>query len=385
MNCIIHQIMSVALILSSSLAMADEVRRIDMNFGGQLDSAVRELREKIASDPDLTGRRLRLGKFSGPYLPDSTFDVAFEHGFRSRVEDLLSEESEFIVSGEFDLVEGTLRENNGLEVIQFVIEIRQKRRKLLSIMREINNSVDIVRISGATVKLPDQQKPGQKRDDYLKDRNEAASKAAETPDAGQSDYDVQSGTRICAKDAADYGVEILTVSANGTAQPVTPRSLNGRAFVDIEVGQKMIIKVYNGNLQFAANARITIDGLDVANTFSEDQQKYAGYSVPKATSNGPGSHAVPGWLITTSRNTQNVYQFVVNKLGEGAATEMNSRHRLGVIQVEFFLEAGADGSLPRGHGEIGRGQQMDVGYSVKQVKFRDSPVSIVSVRYANRE
>ncbi|MCR9201356.1 MAG: hypothetical protein NXI04_22155 [Planctomycetaceae bacterium] len=372
------------LVLASSIpSMAADTRRIEMTFEGQLDSAVGELKEKIKDDPDLNGRVLRLGKFSGPNLPDSTFDAAFEEKLRELMGSTLGEQSEFVVSGVYDQIEGTLAENDGLDVIQFTIEIRHKRRKLLSVTREINNSADIARINGGTVALPE-KRPGEKTDEHLQRRNKAATATASVDGSTGQDFDIKDGTRVTAKGAPDYAVEILTVKNGGTPKPVTPRAVNGRAFVDIAVGEKIIVKAYNYDSKFAAIAKIAIDGLDVVNTFSEDSQKYGGYVVPKGTSSGPGVHAVPGWLITTRRSTDNVYEFVVNKLGEGAATEMKSRHRLGVMHVEFYVAVPENGSLPRGHGEIGRGKTMDVGYEVKPLKFRDSPVANISIRYSNR-
>ncbi|MCA9056219.1 MAG: hypothetical protein KDA75_20460, partial [Planctomycetaceae bacterium] len=46
-------------------------RRLEMNFKGQLSTAVDELREKMQADNQLRGRKLQPGTFFGPNLPDS--------------------------------------------------------------------------------------------------------------------------------------------------------------------------------------------------------------------------------------------------------------------------------------------------------------------------
>ena len=128
----------------------------DMNLGGQLVSAVEELKEKMQADPDIRGRKLRLGKFTGPKLPDSNFDLEFERRFRQLMGEHLVEESELFVSGEYDFLPGKLEENQGLHVIQFEITITDRsRRTLQSVTREINRSDDIVKITGGTVALPE--------------------------------------------------------------------------------------------------------------------------------------------------------------------------------------------------------------------------------------
>lgn len=374
----------LSLLLISPSLVASDVRRIDMTFEGQMISAIAELKEKIADDPDLSGRSIRLGKFSGPHLPDSTFDAAFEQKFMQLMTPALAEQSEFVVNGMYDLIEGTLSENEGIDVIQFSIEIRYRRRKMASVTREINNSADITRINGGTVALPNDRTPGEKPDHYFKRRNKAASETADVDGSAEDDFRIHNATQIMAPGCPDYAVEILSIGSGSQPTAVVPRSVNGRSFVDIGVGQKLVVKVYNYNRKFEANAKIAIDGLDVANTFCSDKQQYAGYVIPKATATTPGKHLVPGWLVTTKRKQNNVYQFVVNKLGQGAATEMKSRHRLGVIHVEFFAAVPENGSLPRGHGEIGRGQTMDVNYKTKAFKFRDSPLANISIRYSNR-
>ncbi len=85
--------------------------------------AVDDLKAKIEADSRLRGRKLKFGKVTGPNLPDSNFDLEFENLLRQRLGGLIDNQSEFIVSGEYDQVHGTNTENQGLEVIQLVIRI----------------------------------------------------------------------------------------------------------------------------------------------------------------------------------------------------------------------------------------------------------------------
>ena len=39
------------------------------------------------ADAELEGRKLRLGKFAGPLLPDSNFELAFENEFKTLMKD----------------------------------------------------------------------------------------------------------------------------------------------------------------------------------------------------------------------------------------------------------------------------------------------------------
>ena len=77
---------------------------------------------------------------------------------------------------------------------------------------------------------------------------------------------------------------------------------------------------------------------------------------------------------------------MVNKLGQGAATEMNSRHKIGVIHIDFFeavKESEAAKIRKRSFGEVGKGRPLDVNYKVIQMVKRDTPTASISIRYNN--
>lgn len=359
-------------VLSTSTVHAQ--RRINMNFNGQLIAAATEIKEKIAADPELMGRKLRIAKFSGPFLPDSSFETKFEDGFRELLKDHLDESSRFFISGEYDFLPGALEENAKLKVIQLVIKITNpQRRELHRITREINNTADIARITGSTVAPPDSKD--------VKERNKAVEKAFDKPQ-----FSILGESQITTVGNNDYTVEIRKhIGGTGPAIPVIPQNQNGMAFVDLGVRDTFEIVVYTYETKCDATAVISIDGLDVANEFCEDKKNYDGYIINRARGTTPGKHLVPGWLKTTKRSTGNVYKFVINELGQGAATERKSRNSLGMINVQFYESVPPGQKLPaRSFGEVGRGELMNVKYKTVQMTKRDTPISNISIRYNNR-
>ncbi|MFT5523975.1 MAG: hypothetical protein ACI9HK_001924 [Pirellulaceae bacterium] len=349
-------------------------RRIDMSFSGQLFSAVEELKEKMKADTEIEGRKLRLGKFSGPNLPDSNFDLEFERTFKTQMKAFLAEESPLVVNGEYKFLPGELPENKDLGVIQFVITIEFKFRKLQTVTREINRSADIVRIAGATIALPDTPD--------VEVRNKAAAGALIDPQFGVRDKHF-----VTVKGSAEHAVAVYKrVGGQGKAVPLTPRNLNGFAFVELDVTDTFAIVLANHDQRCDASADVSIDGLDVANTFSIDDVEYHGFMVPRSNGRKPGEHAIAGWLKTTKTRKENVFEFVVNTLGNGAATEMRSRHNQGIVHVDFYEAVPSGEVLPsRKFGEVGKGRPLDVAYTVQQMTRRDSPIASISIRYRNPE
>ena len=373
MNHIATRFNTTIMLLMASMNVIAQDRTVDMNFNGQLVSAVEELKEKMSADSDLKGRKLRLGKFSANNLPDSSFEVQFETGFRELAKDLLDENSELIISGEFDFVPGQASENKDLQVIQVVLKlVNRQRRVLQTITREINNSADIARITGTTIAPPD--------DKEVKKRNDEVRRAFEDPA-----FTVRDKSRIQAKGNAHYAVEILrSEGGTGPFEPVVPRSVNGMAFVDLSIEDTFVIVPYSFDNTCDASVSVSIDGLDVLNAFNADDIKYEGYLVPRASGNTPGSHVIPGWLRTTKTAENNVFQFVINELGKGAATARKSRSSRGVINVQFFEAVPVGQHLcSRSFGEVGTGEPLDVAYEVKEMQRRETPVVNIAIRYSN--
>ncbi|MDA1018375.1 MAG: hypothetical protein O3A00_28460 [Planctomycetota bacterium] len=360
--------MIVALATSASAAP----RRVDMNFQGQLASAVNELQSKIKADPLLQGRKLRLGKFAGPNLPDSNFEQNFEQSFQVLAKDLITDTSDFIVRGEYDFIDGTAVENQGLQVIQFVISVVHRRKVLQRVTREINNTADITRIIGTTVAPPDT------RD--IEKRNAKVTEAFDEPR-----FKVRNTTQITAESHQELSVEIRKrVGGSGSPIAVKPINKGGLAFVDLGVGDDFEIVLFNHANLCDAVAKISIDGLDVANEFSADKAKYDGYTVPRSKDSQPGQHSVAGWLRTAKPVRDNVFRFVINQLGKGAATARRSRSSRGVINIQFFEAVPPNEQLPaRTFGEVGTGKPMTVRYRVQPMKLRDTPIVNLSIRYSN--
>jgi hypothetical protein len=92
---------------------------------------------------------------------------------------------------------------------------------------------------------------------------------------------------------------------------------------------------------------------------------------------------IPGWLHTVKPANDNVFEFVVNRLGQGAASELNVRGKTGVITVRFFDSYRPD-EKPRGRnfGETGKGQPRKQDYQLVESVIGTEPLSIVTVRYS---
>lgn len=369
------QLKSATLAVALTLTITHSIqaqRRVDMNFNGQLTSAIGELRSKLKADPLINGQKLRLGKFTGPNLPDSNFEIAFELAFKNLASNMLSDESQLIVRGVYDYVAGEADENADLDIIQFVIEVVQRRKVIQRVTREINNTSDITRMTGVDVAPPD-----------TTDTVKRLKKVADAFD--KPGFKLRNGTQVTTVDNSDFAVEIRKrIGGKGSLIAVTPANKAGRAFVDLGLSDTFEIVLYNHQGRCDAVAKIAIDGLDVANTFSEDKRKYTGYTVRRTSGGNVTPHAVPGWLRTAANVENNVFRFVINQLGQGAATAMKSRSSRGVINVQFFEAVPPNEELPgRSFGEVGKGEPITKRYQVQEMKLRETPIVNLTIRYSN--
>ena len=363
---------------SGGLVCADEnpppaARRVDMSFEGQMHGAVQELKEKMAADPDLRGRKLKLGKFTASDLPDSRFEQQFERTFRQVAADLLDEQSPMTVSGRYDYVPGG-PQNAGLQVVQMTLEIKNaQRRPLQTVIREINNSGDIAQIVGIAVAIPDTSDVAR--------RNQAVLAAHVEPAFARPGE-----TRVGAAGDPLHAVELrVRRGGDGPPTPVRPRDVGGRAFVDIAVGDTFEIALLNADEAADAVAVVTIDGLDVAEEFCEDpktpgKKVYDGYVAPR----GGKAVVVSGWLRTARREPGNVLSFVVNEYGKGAATARRSRGTRGVINVLFFEAVPEGERLPARAvgGEVGVGKPIDVDLETRKMTRQPVPIANVTLHYS---
>ena len=133
---------------------------------------------------------------------------------------------------------------------------------------------------------------------------------------------------------------------------------------------------------------MSVDGLDVANTFATDKTPagkpivWPGYLIPRAQNGQPGRMLIRGWLNTIQPTRKdNGFSFLVTELGQGAASSLKQRGAIGVITVQFFEACPPDGTLRRSFGETTKGEGLEEKYSTQEMKIGDNAQSTVSVRY----
>ena len=360
---------------------ANEPEPFDLTLAGQLKAIEMRLRDKMAKDPPLINQKLKFGKVVNENLPESSFEFRLESDLKQRLADLLSETSTLTLSASYDYLPAEEGQNAGHKVIQIVLTVKSaERRVLFKEVVEVNNTGDIARVLGQTLAPPDEVS--------FKKRNEAVEKAEAQP---QFETHPDRRTAVTTVGKKLYAVEVRKqVGGKGAPVVTAPANQNGRAFVDVGIGDTYEVVLLNFDTEYDAVAKLEIDGLDTANTFSKDQVDYPGYLIPRAKNGQPGIHVVPGWLHTIQRGngdkpTDNVFQFVVNELGKGAASAKQVRSEIGAINVRFF-DAAAPGQpmRQRSFGETGKGQGMQVNYQLQPMQIGSQPLSIITVRYTRQ-
>ena len=360
----------------------------NMTLAGQLAAITDQLKGIMTKDPLLKNQKLKFGKVVNEDLPDSNFELRLEQELRKLLDDQLDDRAELTLSASYDYLQVTRGDNKGRKVIQIRLKIKDSNGRELaenvkdinSLVREINNTNDIARILGATLAPPDVQN--------FEQRNEAVKKAAAKPEFATHP---ERPTAVIAPGQPHYAVELRkSVGGQGAPRVVPPTDERGRAFASIEVGDTYEVVLLNFDPKYDAVAKLEIDGLDTANTFHIDRDdqgpvKYPGYFVPRAVGGKPGEHVVPGWLHTVQKRAEtkdNVFQFVVNELGKGAASAKQARSSIGMITVQFF-DGAANGEKMRGRnfGETGQGKGMQVDYKLKELQVGTEPLSIIAIRY----
>ncbi len=363
----------------------------NMTLAAQLAAITDQLKGIMTKDPLLKNQKLKFGKVVNEALPDSNFELRLEQELRKLLDDQLDDRAELTLSASYDYLQVTQGDNKGRKVIQIRLKIKDSNGRELaenvkdinSLVREINNTNDIARILGATLAPPDVQN--------FEQRNEAVKKAAAKPEFATHP---ERPTAVIAPGQPHYAVELRkSVGGQGAPRVVPPTDERGRAFASIEVGDTYEVVLLNFDPKYDAVAKLEIDGLDTANTFHIDRDdqgpvKYPGYFVPRAVGGKPGEHVVPGWLHTVQKRAEtkdNVFQFVVNELGKGAASAKQARSLIGMITVQFF-DGAANGEKMRGRnfGETGQGKGMQVDYKLKELQVGTEPLSIIAIRYTRK-
>lgn len=376
----------VAYVLFCFMLQTNAAAATNQPLDDQITMLAKDIRGAMESDRTLKGHRLRLESPAGAGIPMANFDYYIEQALTKHLNDLLDSSSALCLTVECSYLVSESRTNGGNQVIQLTAKISEGGRPKLirraeadvgkeSIMREVNNSTDIGRVLGVTYAPPDST------DHKL--RLDATQNAFNHPTCKLLDR-----TRVTLPDKPVYAVEIRRKAANHRDfSPAPMNDQQGWAYAPIQVGDVYQIALYNYSARNDVVAKIEIDGLDVATTFcidrdAEGKSLVNGYVVPRSTNNVPGSHLIPGWLHTTSQGSHNVYEFVVNELGKGAASALKAKGEIGVITVRFFEACRPDETIaPRSFGETGVGQARRFDYHKVDLKFHDQPDAIVSVRY----
>jgi len=171
---------------------------------------------------------------------------------------------------------------------------------------------------------------------------------------------------------------------DGTTTPVKPESVSGQAFVSIGPGDYYEIELVNLE-DIEVVATLTVDGLDVANTFATDKgpdgmpMNRPGCLIPAGEST-----VIRGWLNTIDQNVHdNVYSFRIVDLGQGAASALKARGGVGVITVQFREACAPDAKLSGRSvgGATAKGEGLQEKMEAKPVQIGDNVLSTVSIRY----
>ncbi len=288
------------------------------------------------------GKKVKMGLFTGPTLPDTNFWNGIRLLFASEFASFVNPDADLILWGLYEVVESedTAADDPDykLEVIRITASINTtKGKNLVNFSVEVNSTDDIIYVRGDTVAPP--------LHGTQKQRNQAASKAHAHPS-----FQLIESTRVgpTNHDKHPFSVEILVKDkADGTATPIAPKNKSGRAFVDIKPSQFYKIRLHN-NADFEAAAEVTIDGLDVIKTFCKDNKKPSRFLVP-----AKGSTTIRGWLHTTKpKAPDSLLSFLVTELGRGAATRLKSTGEVGVITGLRRRVGGRQGTADRREGRL---------------------------------
>ncbi|MBX3421785.1 MAG: hypothetical protein KF752_09555 [Pirellulaceae bacterium] len=348
----------------------------NQSLEGQMAGLAADVKDFLNGDRLLKGQKLRLDRVSSSGMPDANYDQFIEQQLTKLLEDVVDSGAALLLKVEYSYQVSETESNRNNRVIQIIAKVLERGRTKKTLLREVNNTSDISRVLGNT------QAPADSVDYQV--RLTSTEKAFEQPA-----FKIIGKTQV-SSDTPNYSVEIRKRSGGkGDTSPVVPVNENGRAFAPIDINDTYEIVLYNYDSLADAVAKVDIDGLDAINTFSIDLDSsgqkivHQGYFIPRATNSGPGIHIIPGWLHTLRPGNDNVFEFVVNELGRGAASSLNVRGKTGVITVRFF-DAYKPTEQPRGRnfGETGKGQPRKQDYALIETVVGSEPLSVVTVRYS---
>ncbi|MBL8819707.1 MAG: hypothetical protein JNL58_27020 [Planctomyces sp.] len=345
-------------------------------------SLAEDVREVMESDPRVMGQSLALGQFDGEGdASNSNFGLQIASQLQAALSSLLVEKSNFTLAGSYHYLQSEDVASPHSKVLVITAQIKDARgREVKAISIEINDVDSIYQALGLTGSATPNTTTATEADF----RNQAAQRDHEKPT-----FEAVS-TRIAAQNAPQWAVGILRKpSFDGPTSPITPQNVNGLAYTTIEVNEYYEIELVNNDSSDAV-ATVTVDGLDVANTFCVDKDlngkliRWPGYYVPSGK-----TVTIRGWLHTVDQTIgDNIFSFRVNKLGQGAATALKTRGKVGVITVQFREACEPGQKLRKGRvkgatekGETAKGEGLQEKLEAKPIQIGNQVLSTVSIRY----
>ena len=381
-----HSFWISALLFSFFCSTANAQTRTQ--FLGQIQGLANDVKEKLEGDPRLQQQSLQLGAFDGKGAAAATnFGGRIKMILQEELAASLNETAKYTLTGGYHFVGSADPAQKELKVLLVSARIEDERGKEIASMdREVNDSDDIFQVLGLTGARPSRLGGGNnppKPQAELKKNNQAAQEAQAKPK-----FDVQEGTRVAAVGLPQWSMSIYKKqSHDDTGVPVAPQNVKGLAFVPVEISEYYDIELVN-NDQVDVVATLTVDGLDVANTFAVDKDDagqdihWPGYLVPAGQ-----SVLIRGWLHTIDQSVKdNLFSFKVAELGKGAATPIIGRGAVGVITVQFREACPPEGRLTgRSVGETAKGEGLQEELTAKPVLIGENVLSTISIRYNRPE
>lgn len=372
----VHIFAVLALVVSANLfsnSMTCAATRMTLN--GQVFGLANQIKRNLKENPLVQGQQLQMGVFEGGSQADaSNFGLRIENLLRIELTEVLSESARLRLIGSYHFIDSSEPTLKGIKILLITARVTDDRdRELASWSVEVNDTDNVMQVLGLTGAAPLDANAS------FEQRNQTVQSAQAKPA-----FKLLEGDRIAAESQPAYSVGLLSKStATGKTEPVTPQNVAGLAFVPIQIGQYYEITLANSDSSDVV-ATVTVDGLDVANTFSIDVDSSAkriqwpGYLVPAGQ-----KVVIRGWLHTLKEHSkENLFSFKIDQLGKGVASLMNTRGSVGVVTVQFREACSPQGRLSgRSFGETSRGEGLEEKLTAKPVQIGENVLSTVSLRY----
>lgn len=350
----------------------------DHSLSERLEELAVQVKSFLQNDREVQNvTHLRLERVDPEGIGDANYESRIRAELETHLKGFLDDKATSFLNVSYAYINGETSENANQRIIQLSakITIRGQRTVLRTLEAlEVNNSGDVGKIVGSLVSFTG--------DDTGAKRLKKIEQAFEKPEF-QSD-----GTKLRLPGLPQYAVELRSSDdPRGTHSPVSLSTLRGLPFANIPIEHTYQIVLFNFDEKNDVVVDVEIDGLSAVNTFSVDADRYPGYLVPHALSGKPGVHVIPGWLRTakpTRESTNdNVFQFVVNELGKGAATQRKSTGEIGLINTTWYQARTKDNPAGRLAGETGVGRPMPIDYRIEEVNVVSRAIANIPIRYTH--